>query len=57
MFKTDFIFRQQKKSSLNQNIRCDHATMKQDVLLHFWTIFFIKKGGQKNMKKKIVVQH
>ena len=52
MFKTDFIFRQQKKSSLNQNIRCDHVTMKQDVLLHFRTISFIKKWSHKNMKKK-----
>ena len=29
-----------KKSSLNQNVMCDHATMQQDVLLHFWMIFY-----------------
>ena len=28
-----------KKLSLNQNVLCDHATMQQDVLLHFWLIF------------------
>ena len=28
-----------KKSSLNQNVRRDHATMQQDVLLHFLVIF------------------
>ena len=40
MFKTDFIFGN-KKMSLNQNVRSDHATtMQQDVLLHFWMIFY-----------------
>ena len=38
MFKTDS-FLGNKKFSLNQNIWCDHATMQQDVLLHFWVIF------------------
>ena len=28
-----------KKLSLNQNVWRDHATMQQDVLLHFWVIF------------------
>ena len=41
MFKTDS-FLGNKKSSLNQNVWRDHATMQQDVLLHFWVIFFIK---------------
>ena len=31
-----------KKSSLNQNVRCDHATMQQDVLLHFGVIFWVQ---------------
>ena len=39
MFKTDFIFRQQKSSS-NQNFRRDHAAMQQDILLHFGFGFF-----------------
>ena len=38
MFKTDS-FLGNKKLSLNQNVWCDHATMQQDVLLHFWVIF------------------
>ena len=38
MFKTDS-FLGNKKSSLNQNVWRDHATMQQDVLLHFWVIF------------------
>ena len=38
MFKTDS-FLGNKKSSLNQNVCSDHATMQQDVLLHFWVIF------------------
>ena len=25
--------------SLNQNVWPDHATMQQDILLHFWVIF------------------
>ena len=38
MFKTDS-FLGNKKSSSNQNVWRDHATMQQDVLLHFWVIF------------------
>jgi hypothetical protein len=38
MFKTDS-FLGNKKLSLNQNVWHDHATMQQDVLLHFWVIF------------------
>ena len=38
MFKTDS-FLGNKKLSLNQKVCCDHATMQQDVLLHFWVIF------------------
>ena len=38
MFKTDS-FLGNKKMSFNQNVWCDHATMQQDVLLHFWVIF------------------
>ena len=34
MFKTDS-FLGDKKLSLNQNVWHDHATMQQDVLLHF----------------------
>ena len=28
--------------SLNQDVWHDHATMQQDVLLHFWVIFYIE---------------
>ena len=38
MFKIDS-FLGNKKLSLNQNVWRDHATMQQDVLLHFWVIF------------------
>ena len=38
MFKTDS-FLGNKKLSLNQNVWRDHATMQQDILLHFWVIF------------------
>ena len=38
MFETDS-FLGNKKLSLNQNIWHDHATMQQDVFLHFWVIF------------------
>ena len=38
MFKTDS-FLGNKKLSLNQNVWRYHATMQQDVLLHFWVIF------------------
>ena len=41
MFKTDS-FLGNKKLSLNQNVWRDHATMQQDVLLHFWVTFFFK---------------
>ena len=41
MFKTDS-FLDNKKSSLNQNVWRDHATMQQYVLLHFGVIFLIK---------------
>jgi ABC-type uncharacterized transport system ATPase subunit len=33
-----FHFRQQK-IEFNQNVWHDHATMQQNVLLHFWVIF------------------
>ena len=42
MFKTDS-FLGNKKLSLNQNVWRDHATMQQDVLLHFWVDFQIQK--------------
>ena len=38
MFKTDS-FLGNKKSSSNQNVWRDHATMQQDVLFDFWVIF------------------
>ena len=38
MLKTDSLLGN-KKLSLNQNVWCDHATMNQDVLLHFLVIF------------------
>ena len=38
MIKTDS-FLGNKKLSLSQNVWRDHATMQQDVLLHFWVIF------------------
>ena len=38
MFETDS-FLGSKKLSLNQNFWRDHATMQQDVLLHFWVMF------------------
>ena len=38
MFKT-YSFLGNKRSSFNQNVWRDHATMQQDVLLHFWVIF------------------
>ena len=54
MFKTDS-FLGNKKLSLNQNVWCDHATMQQDVLLHFWIIFFFKMRW-KYEKCNVVVQ-
>ena len=39
MFKTDS-FLDNKKLSFNQNVWRDHATMQQDVLLHFWQLIF-----------------
>ena len=41
MFKTDS-FLGNKKLSLNQNVWRDHATMQQDVLLHFGGYFYIE---------------
>jgi hypothetical protein len=38
MFKTDS-FLGNKNLSFNHNVWRDHATMQQDVLLHFWVIF------------------
>ena len=37
MFETDS-FLGNKKSSSNQNVWRDHATMQQDILLHFWEL-------------------
>ena len=50
MFKTDS-FLGNKKLSLNQNVWRDHATMQQDVLLHFWVIFlyWIRLKYEKNI--------
>ena len=48
MFKTDS-FLGNKKLSLNQNVWRDHATMQQDVLLHFWVISIL--NSSRNMKK------
>ena len=48
-FKKLISFTGNKKSSLKQNVRRDHATMQQNVLLHFWVIFTMKWG--QNMKK------
>jgi hypothetical protein len=50
MFKTDS-FLGNKKLSLNQNVWRDHATMQQDVLLHFWVIFLY--WNQADIWKKI----
>ena len=41
MFKTDS-FLGIKILSLDQNVWRDHATMQQDVLLHFWVMFLIE---------------
>ena len=41
MFKTDS-FLGIKELSLNQNVWRDHATMQQDVLLHFGGYFYIE---------------
>ena len=46
MFRTDFIFRKQKKSSLNQDVRRDYATMQQDDLLYFCLIWFYWNEAQ-----------
>ena len=55
MFKTDS-FLGNKKLNLNQNVWCDHATMQQDVLLHFWVIFYIeiRLKNEKNVTKKLI---
>ena len=45
MFKTDS-FLGNKKLSFNQNVWRDHATMQQDVLLHFWVIFLYQKQAE-----------
>ena len=50
MFKTDS-FLGNKKLSFNQNVWRDHATMQQDVLLHFWVIFL--HWNQAEIWKKI----
>ena len=50
MFKTDS-FLGNKKSSLNQNVWRDHATMQQDVLLYFRMIFLF--WNQAEIWKKI----
>ena len=50
MFKTDS-FLGNKKLSLNQNVWRDHATMQQDILLHFWVIFLY--WNQAEIWKKI----
>ena len=54
MFKTDS-FLGNKKSSLNQNVWRDHATMQQYILLHFWVIFLCQNQAE-TMKKYSVVQ-
>ena len=54
MFKTDS-FLGNKKLSLNQNVWRDHATMQQDVLLHFWVIFLYWNQAE-IWKKYSVVQ-
>ena len=48
MFKTDS-FLDNKKLSFNQNVWRDHATMQQDVLLHFWVIFLSILENEKNI--------
>ena len=50
IFKTDS-FLDNKKLSFNQNVWRDHATMQQDVLLHFWVIFL--HWNQAEIWKKI----
>ena len=55
MFKTDS-FLDNKKLSFNQNVWRDHATMQQDVLLHFWMVFLYWNQSE-ILKKYSVVQH
>ena len=55
MFKTDQ-FLGNKKYILNQNVWRDHATMQQQILLHFWVICMSTLKSGQNMKKIIVVQ-
>ena len=50
MFKTDS-FLGNKKLNFNQNVWRDHATMQQDVLLHFWVIYFYIEIRLKYEKK------
>ena len=45
MFETDS-FLGNKKLSFNQNVWGDHATMQQDVLLHFWVIFLYQNQAE-----------
>ena len=52
MYKTDS-FVGNKKSSLNQNVWGDHATMQQDVLLHFLVIFLY--WNQAEIRKKNIL--
>ena len=55
MFKTDS-FLGNKKLSLNQNVWRDHATMQQDVLLHFWVIFLYQNQAEIWKKYSVVQQ-
>ena len=52
MFETDS-FLGNKKLSLNQNVWFDHATMQQDILLHFGWYFYIEI--RLKYEKKIVL--
>ena len=54
VFKTGS-FLGNKKLSLKQNVWRDHATMQQDVLLHFWVIFLYWNQAE-IWKKYSVVQ-
>ena len=53
MFKTDS-FLGNKKLSFNQNVWRDHATMQQDVLLHFWVIYLYRNQAEIWKKYSIV---
>ena len=43
-----------KKSSSNQNVWRDHATMQQDVLLHFWVIFLYQNQAKISKSYSVV---